>query len=147
MLLSDGAWLGENGPPSIRPTPLPVKQLPTLYVIRRFITACTTVHHPSLSLATFLHPVCLTPVSKLYLRLSRLHFPASLPIKTLYAFLYPSICVICSACLILLQLITQAKFDQLPNLHISHKKALHSDQAFRQPTEPYRLSHRYIATS
>ena len=114
---SDGAWLGGYGPPSLRPAPQPVKQVPMFYVSRRLITACTTVHHSSLSLAksiqsTSFHPISLRPVSKLYLGLSRLLFPPGSPIKILYAFLFSPVYATCPAGLILLELITQVIFDQ-----------------------------------
>ena len=66
-----------------------VKKFPTFYGTRRFITAFTSFHHPSLSWASPILSTCPHPTScRSILILSthlRLGLPSGLPTRTLYA--------------------------------------------------------------
>ena len=94
-----------------------VKKFPAFHVTRRFITAFTSAHHPSLSWASLIQSITPTShflilTSPLCLNLSSGLFPPDYPTKTLYTPLLSPIRATCPAHLILLYFITRTIFGE-----------------------------------
>ena len=92
-----------------------VKKYPAFHGTRRFITAITSVQHPSLSWASPIQSICLHPTSWRSILILSTHlrlglpsglFPSGFPSKTLYTPLSSPIRATCPAHLILLDFIT-----------------------------------------
>ena len=93
-----------------------VKKFPAFHGTRRFITALTSVRHPSLSWASPVQSIYSHPTSWRSILILSTHlrlglpsglFPSGFPTKTLYTPLSSPICATCPAHLILLDFITR----------------------------------------
>jgi len=98
-----------------------IKKFAAFYGTRSFITALTSVRHPSLPWASFIHSILPHPTSWTSTLISSSHlrlglpsdrFLSGFPTKTLYTHLISPIRATCPAHLILLDCITQTTSDE-----------------------------------
>ena len=131
-----------------------VKKFPAFHGTRRFITALTSVRHPSLSWASPIQSICPHPTSWRSILILSTHlrlglpsglFPSGYPTKTLYTPLSSPIRATCPAHLILLHFITHTILgEQYKSFSSSLCSLLHSPRYLVPPRSKYSPQHHVL---